>query len=226
MTATTKGMFITLEGIDACGKSYLAHKLLLTLRERTQKCSIVNWKENTADSTFLKEAVTTYVALAEKMEEKAPSPPLMDLVSAAGFTVLWNERVHPLVAAGVTVVSDSWCFKGMARQLVNARLYGYPEGIDNYEEWIFQVHQPATRIDCSFFIDTPVETCWKRKKTCTIHETGKSIGMIGPDKNTFLEYQSALRSVLIEFAHKLNWRILKGSTEEMITGIMEVLHEG
>ncbi len=223
-----KGMFVTLEGIDACGKSYLAHQLLSEFRGQNQDCTIVNWKESTIKtdrlSHFLREAVKTYVFLAEKMEEQKPSLPLMDLVSAAGFTVLWNEKVHPLVMKGVAVISDSWCFKGMARQIVNARLYGEPEAIKNYENWLFQVHNPALRIDYSFFIDTPVETCWERKSVYTVHETGKSIGFTGSDKDTFLLYQSELRSILLEFARKLGWHVLEGDTEKMTKAVMEVLY--
>lgn len=224
-----RGMFVTLEGIDACGKSYLAQQLLTEFTKQNQESALVNWKESTIKtdrlSRFLKEAVRTYVFLAEKMEEQNPSLPLMDLVSAAGFTVLWNEKVRPLVMEGKTVISDSWCFKGMARQILNARLYGEPEAIKNYEEWLFQVHQPALGIDYSFFIDTPVEICWERKSVYTVHETGKSIGMKGSDRDTFLVYQSELRTILLEVAHNLDWHILEGDTKKMIETIMEVFHE-
>ena len=218
-----KGIFVTFEGIDACGKSYLAQKVHEKLQKQA-KSAIVNWKQDITGyhSRFFSEAVKTYIALAEKMEAKIPSSPLMDLVSAAGFTVLYNEKVYPLVCEGVTVISDSWCFKGMARQLVNAQLYGNPEGIDNYKDWLFQVHRPALRIDYSFFLDTPVETCWERKKTVTIHETGQSIGMTGSDRHRFLTYQTTLRQVLLAFADQFAWHHLTGDTQEMITAILEV----
>jgi thymidylate kinase len=220
-----KGIFVTFEGIDACGKSYLAQKVHQKLQEQN-KSAIVNWKQDITGyhSRFFKEAVKTYITLAEKMEAQIPSSPLMDLLSASGFTILYNEMVYPLVREGVTVISDSWCFKGMARQLVNAQLYGTPEGIDNYKDWLFQVHRPALRIDHSFFLDTPVEICWERRKM-TIHETGQSIGIAGSDKHRFLTYQTALRHVLLAFAHQFAWHRLTGDTHEMIAKILEVFNE-
>lgn len=222
-----KGMFVTLEGIDACGKTYLAERLLTALQNRNQKSCLVSRKESNGGdfSSFLKEAVKTYLMLAERMERRTPSSPLLDLISASGFCVLYYENVYPLITNGVTAVSDSWCYKGMARQIVNARLYGEPESLKPvYEQWIVQVHQPALTIDYSFLLDTPVEVCWERKKNYSVHETGKSIGMTGSDKETFFEYQSMLRGVFLEFSHQMNWHILRGDTREMIDTILEVLY--
>lgn len=220
-----KGIFVTFEGIDACGKTYLAQKVHQALQNKS-KSVIVNWKQGiTGDlSCFLNECVKTYIAMAEKMERKAPSSPLMDLVSAAGFTVLYTEGVYPLVRDGVIVLSDSWCFKGMARQLVNAHLYGAPEGID-YKEWLFCIHRPALFIDYTFFLDTPVDMCWERKTVYTIHETGESLGIAGSDRQKFFVYQTALREVLLEFSHQLGWHPLAGDTKEMITTVLEVFNE-
>ena len=139
----TRGLFITLEGIEGSGKSTQAHLLAEKLREHGNV--VVSLRE--PGSTPIGDRVRD-VLLAR--EHDGMTPETEALLYAAARAQMVSERVVPAVEAGRTVVCDRYvdstiayqCFgRGLARDVVS-----------QVNEWATRGVQP----DMTVLLDLPV----------------------------------------------------------------------
>jgi dTMP kinase len=148
----TQSLFITLEGVDGCGKSTQARLLADAL---TQRGYAVYLTKNPGD---------TELGLALRqllLHTTVPIQPRAELLLyLADRTQHWFQRILPSLHAGHIVICDRFIDSTLAYQG-----YGRGESLD----WILQLHQQALHHpsrsywpDLTLWLDAPVTVCVNR----------------------------------------------------------------
>ncbi len=144
-----KGYFITLEGIDGCGKSTQAKLLFQYLKEKG--CRVLLTRE--PGGTDLAEEIRK-VILTPGKEELDPMAEI--LLYAASRAQHVNNLIKPALEAGQVVISERFVLSSLAYQ-------GYGLGRDL--KLIREINRLATgdiRPDLTFLLDSAPETSGER----------------------------------------------------------------
>jgi len=150
MKRLQRGVLITFEGIDGCGKSTLAHGFADTLNQHS--FDVVLTKEPGA--TAVGKKIRTLVQ--EEREEILPVAEA--LLFAADRAMHINQIVQPALRDHKIVVSDrmadsSRVYQGCARGVDCTRL-------ENVLEWVMD----GTKPDLTFFVELSIDDAFERMK--------------------------------------------------------------
>jgi dTMP kinase len=146
----SKGKFITIEGIDGCGKSTLAENLTGALI--LVSAPVILTKEpggSELGKSLRKILQEQQYPVCEKAEY---------LMFAADRAQHYKHLIQPALASGKIVISDRWCDSSVAYQ-------GYGRGLD--VEMIKTVNSWATqnlKPDLIFYIQIDAQTAFDRIK--------------------------------------------------------------
>jgi len=139
-----RGLFITFEGIDGCGKTTQAELLCRRLEDAGYEVVFVRDPGGTRISERIRELL-----LDRQLREMAPVTEL--LLYEAARAQLVAEQIQPALGAGKIVVSDRFFDSTTAYQ-------GYGRGIDlALISKANELGSLGLRPDLTFFIDVPVE---------------------------------------------------------------------
>lgn len=150
----TRGLFVVLDGIDGCGKSTQARRLVPVLRARTGR-AVHHLRE--PGSTSLGEALR---ALLLSREHRL-GPRVETLLFAAARAQMLEELVAPAIARGEHVVCERFHPSTFAYQAVAGGL--------NEERVLALLHGFANdpRPDLVLLLDLPVAAASARRGTTT-----------------------------------------------------------
>lgn len=149
MTQSTRGRFITLEGIEGVGKS----TQLAFIRDYLTKAEQVIVVTREPGGTPVAEALR-HLVLKQHDEKITSVAELLMLFSGRAQHI--EHVIRPALTAGKWVLCDrftdaTYAYQGAGRQLpVNQ--------IATLEQWVQQDLQP----DCTFLLDAPVDVALKR----------------------------------------------------------------
>ena len=146
-----KGLFITFEGIDGCGKSTQIKLLTAYLDEIGKEYLLVR----EPGGTEIGEKIRS-ILLDKKNNEMSPSAELL-LFEAARAQIV-DEKIRPAIEAGTTVICDrfydsTFAYQGVARELG--------------EDLVITLNDIATSglaPDITFLLDLSVEDAFARRK--------------------------------------------------------------
>ncbi|MCH8011111.1 MAG: dTMP kinase [Candidatus Marinimicrobia bacterium] len=161
-----KGIFITFEGIDGCGKTTQAE--LLESRLKQERRNIVLVRE--PGGTVISEQIRSII-LDKNHNEMDPITETILL--AASRAQLTEEIIIPNVESGNIVISDRYTDSTLAYQ-------GFGRGLDL--TWLKNINKFATKDtdpDITILVDIPVEVAISRMK-------GKSFDRMEIEGNKFL----------------------------------------
>ncbi|MBO4425621.1 MAG: dTMP kinase [Clostridiales bacterium] len=146
-----KGLFITFEGIDGCGKSTQIKLLTAYLRDVGKPCLLVREPGGTGIGEKIRS-----ILLDKENNEMSPAAELL-LFEAARAQIV-DEKIRPALEAGITVICDrfydsTFAYQGVARSLG--------------EDLVITLNDIATSglaPDVTFLLDLSVEDAFARRK--------------------------------------------------------------
>ena len=146
-----KGLFITFEGIDGCGKSTQIKLLTAYLRDVGKPCLLVREPGGTGIGEKIRS-----ILLDKENNEMSPAAELL-LFEAARAQIV-DEKIRPALDAGITVICDrfydsTFAYQGVARSLG--------------EDLVITLNDIATSglaPDITFLLDLSVEDAFARRK--------------------------------------------------------------
>jgi dTMP kinase len=130
-STASKGIFLTFEGSEGCGKSTQIRLLAETLRLRGQEPLLVREPGGTPAGEVIRHL------LQHSPDGAALTPEAELLLFAASRAQLVREVIHPALEAGRTVISDRFfdsttVYQGVARMIppeVTARINAFAVGV-------------------------------------------------------------------------------------------------
>jgi dTMP kinase len=147
-----KGLFITFEGNEGCGKSTQIRLLYESLKEFDVKVFLTREPGGTRISDGIR-------AVLLDNKNKVMSKECETLLYMASRAQLVSEIIHPKLEQNYVVLCDRWLDATIAYQ-------GYGENVDI--NWIIDLGNKVTqgiKPDLTIFLDLPLEVGLKRAKS-------------------------------------------------------------
>jgi dTMP kinase len=199
-----KGYFITLEGIDGCGKSTQAQ----LLHERFKKLGYQVLLTREPGGTELAEEIRR-VILTPGKEELDPIAEI--LLYAASRIQHVNGLIKPALEAGQIVISERFVHSSLAYQ-------GYGLGRDlNLIKEINRLATGAIRPDLTFLFDMEVEASGERVR-CRAKATGRDCDRI---EMRGLSFQERVRNGYLKLAAEDKNIVLINITGKSVKTVFE-----
>ncbi len=176
-----KGKFISIDGIDRCGKS--THAKLLGRWLRSQGYEVVLTDEPTDG------AMGRVIKRALKGEIKVPTD-IEALLFAADRVQHVSGLILPALKDGKIVISERYVHSSLAYQ--SAR--GLPL------DWIRKINKYAPRPDLTILIDVPTKAAFSRARLSKLDEFEKNMAL-----------QERVRRSYLRIARQDGLKVVKGS---------------
>jgi dTMP kinase len=197
--STSKGKFITFEGIDGCGKSTQVKKLVEFFNKTKKTAIFVREPGGTQISEEIRE-----ILLNRHLEDISDRTEA--LLMTGSRSQLTHEIIIPNLNKGLHVVADRYSDSTLAYQ-------GGGRQIDI--EWLIRLNQFATydiEPNVTFYIDVLPEEALKRK-----NQEKDRIEMAG------IELQSRVRNAYLELAKRFESRYIIIDGHDSIENIHDVI---
>ena len=202
-----RGLFITFEGIDGCGKSTQIGLLTAYLEDIGRPCLLVR----EPGGTEIGEKIRS-ILLDKENNEMSPAAELL-LFEAARAQIV-EEKIRPAIEAGTTVICDrfydsTYAYQGVARSLG--------------EDLVVTLNDIATSglaPDITFLLDLSVEDAYARRKGRG--EADDRMELLG------LEFQRSVRNGYLKAAETFDRiRVIDaaGTPEEIFGDIKKAVEE-
>lgn len=216
-----RGRFVTIEGIDASGKSSLVSGLVTLLRDRGCDAVAIQKKQTEGYThPFVERAMRHLRAM---LWDATPDDPVAMLAESSWtlmhtlwYEVMQEHLIEPLLARHAVVVSDGWFYKFLARHLVHAPGQATRTSV---------VMQNVRDADLVLLLDVSAEECWARRPAFRPSELGAH-GTPAPEatsaRDQFLAYQGRVSAELHAMAAQPFWRTIDagGKTPDRIVAQM------
>jgi len=205
------GRLITIEGIDASGKSTMTARLVGELEQEGVAARILNRQTVTQlvdgyGATHLEQLRELIWDYPEDADTTVVGQDAWIHLLTAWFSAVNNLVVRPALQQGTVLVADSWYHKFVARFSINV-------GIVRAQETFSQLTQP----DMVVWLDTTPEECVRRRSKFRHTESGAWRGEPEGEAG-FLTYQSHVREAYTELARTGGWLIIPGGDLGTATG--------
>jgi dTMP kinase len=219
-----KGLFITLEGIDASGKTSIAVKIQELLRTRGVSVAQLEKKQTEYSSPYLTNFMTNFKGLLWDSKNTDPVTEIPDegwlFMHALWYRIIAEHLINPLLESNQIVLIDSWYYKILARFLLK-------EKFD--DSLTYKVFDSLPRGDYVFMLDAHPEVCWKRRNNFKQSELGGHDFYEGTPYLRFTEYQSKVREQLLKLSQKnKGWFVIDTQdmdVEKVANLVVEQLNE-
>ena len=152
---TKKGLFITFEGMDGCGKTTQVWKLAKHLSEVSKHNHIVMTREPFKDTNIRK-------MLRETDDPYSQAMKLAEMFTADRKKHI-AEMISPAINQGIHVISDRYAFSTLAYQ----QTQGVPLNT------LLEMHKGLPIPDIIFVVDVPAKTAIARMKKDAKRDKGK-----------------------------------------------------
>ncbi|MDD5369650.1 MAG: dTMP kinase [Anaerolineaceae bacterium] len=171
-----QGKLIVVEGIDGSGKSTQIDLLYKWLQARGKSVYFSEWNS----SDLVKS--TTKTAKKEKMF----TPTTFSLLQATDFAARWENRILPMLKAGVIVLADRYAFTAFARDVAR--------GVD--PTWVRNLYSFAPRPDIILYFRVPLDTAVERitssRASIKYYEAGMDLGLSDNRITSFRLFQQRI----------------------------------
>jgi dTMP kinase len=190
-------LFLSVEGIDACGKSTVAR--LLADRVAADGRQVLFLDRRNAVASLEGYPADHLAGLRSLIWEYPPDATTSQLgfthwshLIGAWFAAVDHTVVRPGLDRGLWIVADSWFYKFAARFALSQ---GLPAGMAPFTG--------ISRPDAVVWLDVPPEQCVLRRSELRSTERGEWQGLSGD--RAFVEYQGRVRQVYGELAAGQAW---------------------
>ena len=155
-----QGKLIIVEGIDGSGKSTQIDLLYKWLEAQGKTVYFSEWNSS--------ELVKSTTKLGKK--ENMFTPTTFSLLQATDFADRWENRILPMLKAGVIVLADRYAFTAFARDVAR--------GVD--QDWVRNLYSFAVMPDGIYFrvpLDVAVERITSSRAKIKYYEAGMDLGL-------------------------------------------------
>ena len=142
----TKGLLITVCGLDGCGKTTMLNRLTRDLQKEHEEFVTKQPTKEVRETAIFR----TYMDSPEHDSNDYRS---LSLLAASDRLQHVNKVIEPAMKEGKIVVSDRYFYSC----LENLRARGFCR-----DQWIFEIAKSVVKPDIAFFFDVPVETAVAR----------------------------------------------------------------
>lgn len=203
-----RGLFITMEGLDGCGKSTQLERLAVALEERGLDVLVTREPGGTPLGEGVRDLLTSEVS-----RTIVPTAELFLIVGARAQHVA--EQIRPALAAGKLVISDRYTDSTVAFQ-------GYGRGLDlGLIEKLNAAATGGLRPDLTVVLDLAPEQAQARMSPRPV---GGLLGALDVEK---LEFHARVRRGYLDLAAAETDRIRVvsaiGTSDETHAGVMQIV---
>jgi len=171
-----EGKLMVVEGIDGSGKSTQIDLLFKWLQSQKRSVYFSEWNSS--------ELVKSTTRLGKK--RKMFTPTTFSLLQATDFADRWENRILPLLKAGVIVVADRYAFTAFARDV--ARGVG--------RQWVRNLYSFAIQPDIAFYFRVPLDIAVDRilmsRAKLKFYEAGMDLGLSDNMVTSFRLFQQRI----------------------------------
>ncbi len=158
MTLTSAPRFIVLEGIDGCGSSTAARRLVEALGALGEDARLTCEPSGGPVGKLIRQALRRELPPTDAGAPREPSWGTMSLLFAADRLDHVDSVIAPALAAGATVVSDRYDLSSLAYQSATS-----PDAARSVP-WIRELNARALRPGLTIVIDVPAEVAAERRR--------------------------------------------------------------
>lgn len=142
----TKGLLITVCGLDGCGKTTMMNRLIHDLEKEHEVFVTKQPTKEVRESAIFR----TYM---DSPNHDAYDYRSLSLLAASDRLQHVNKVIEPAMREGKIVVSDRYFYSCLS----NLRARGFGR-----DKWIYEIAKSVIKPDIAFFFDVPVETAVAR----------------------------------------------------------------
>lgn len=142
----TKGLLITVCGLDGCGKTTMLTRLIADLEKENEVLITKQPTNEVRESKIFRNFM-------DSPSHEAYDYRSLSLLAASDRLQHVSKVIEPAMKEGKIVVSDRYFYSCLA----NLRARGFKQ-----DQWIYEIAESVVKPDISFFFDVPVETAVAR----------------------------------------------------------------
>jgi len=190
-----EGKLIVVEGIDGSGKSTQIDLLFKWLQSQKRSVYFSEW--NSSD------LVKSTTRLGKK--RKMFTPTTFSLLQATDFADRWENRILPLLKAGVIVVADRYAFTAFGRDV--ARGVG--------RQWVRNLYSFAIQPDIAFYFRVPLDIAVDRilmsRAKLKYYEAGMDLGLSDNTVTSFRLFQQRIVDEYEQMITEFGFTVIDGT---------------
>ena len=190
-----KGRLIVVEGIDGSGKSTQIDLLTKWLRKQGNSVYFSEWNS----SELVKS--TTRLGKSEKMF----TPTSFSLLQSTDFAHRWENKILPMLKAGVIVLADRYSFTAFARDVAR--------GVDPI--WVRELYSFAVMPDLVLYFKVPLDVAVKRilssRAKIKYYEAGMDLGLSDNKITSFKMFQQLVIDQYDKMVDEFGFTVVDGS---------------
>lgn len=192
---TYDGKLIIVEGIDGSGKSTQIDLLYKWLQSQGRTVYFSEWNSS--------ELVKSTTRLGKK--RKMFTPTTFSVLQATDFADRWENRILPLLRAGVLVLADRYAFTAFARDVAR--------GVDR--QWVRNLYSFALQPDIAFYFQVPLEIAVDRilsaRAQIKYYEAGMDIGLSDNVVTSFRLFQQRIVGEYEKMVEEYHFTVIDGT---------------
>jgi dTMP kinase len=192
---TTPGKLIIVEGTDGSGKSTQIDLLYKWLQTQGRSVYFSEWNSSQLVKSTTKRA----------KKKKLFTPTTFSLLQATDFADRWENRILPLLKAGVIVLADRYAFTAFGRDVAR--------GVDR--QWVRNLYSFAMQPDIGLFFRVPLDVAVKRitsaRATLKYYEAGMDLKLSESRIESFHLFQERILNEYDKMVDEFELTVIDGT---------------
>jgi dTMP kinase len=192
---TTPGKLIIVEGIDGSGKSTQIDLLYKWLQAQGRSVYFSEWNSSQLVKSTTKRA----------KKRKLFTPTTFSILQCTDFAERWENRILPLLKAGVIVLADRYAFTAFGRDVAR--------GVD--PEWVRNMYAFAMQPDIAFFFRVPLDVAIQRitssRAKLKYYEAGMDLQLSESRVESFKLFQTRILNEYDKMVNGFGLTVINGT---------------
>lgn len=191
----TPGKLIIVEGIDGSGKSTQIDLLYKWLKTQGHSVYFSEWNSSTLVKSTTKRA----------KKSKLFTPTSFSLLQCTDFADRWENRILPMLKAGVIVLADRYAFTALGRDVAR--------NVD--PQWVRNLYSFALQPDIALYFRVPLDIAIQRisstRAKLKYYEAGMDLGLSESRIESFKIFQKLILNEYDKMVDEFNLTVLDGT---------------
>jgi dTMP kinase len=192
---STPGKLIIVEGIDGSGKSTQIDLLYKWLQTQGRSVYFSEWNSSQLVKSTTKRA----------KKAKIFTPSTFSLLQATDFADRWENRILPMLKAGVIVLADRYAFTAFGRDVAR--------GVD--PGWVRNLYSFAMQPDIAFYFRVPLDVAVQRitsaRAQLKFYEAGMDLKLSESRVESFKLFQERILNEYDKMVDEFDLTVIDGT---------------